>query len=44
MAAGILLLIGVAWSAQPAGVEVATAFWHMVDLIWVLLLPVVYLL
>ena len=44
VAAGILLLIGVAWSARPAGVEVATAFWHMVDLIWVLLLPVVYLL
>ncbi|MCC0008090.1 MAG: cytochrome c oxidase subunit 3 family protein, partial [Hyphomicrobiaceae bacterium] len=24
-------------------VEIGTSFWHMVDLVWVLLFPIVYL-
>lgn len=42
--AGILLLLLVAWHDSPANIEAGAMFWHMVDLIWVLLFPVVYLL
>ena len=28
----------------PEDVEMGAAFWHMVDLVWVLLFPVIYLL
>lgn len=42
--AGMLLLAGVALNARPRPVEAGAAFWHMVDLVWVLLFPVVYLL
>jgi nitric oxide reductase NorE protein len=44
VAAGILLLALVGWIATPRAVEAGAAFWHMVDLVWVLLFPVVYLL
>ena len=40
---GIVLLGIVAWRASQENVETGTAFWHMVDLIWVMLFPVVYL-
>lgn len=42
--AGVLLLLLVAWRDDPRNIEPAAAFWHMVDLVWVLLFPVVYLL
>lgn len=42
--AGMILLLGVALRPMPRPVEVSAAFWHMVDLVWVLLVPVVYLL
>ncbi|WP_422374676.1 cytochrome c oxidase subunit 3 [Roseibium sp.] len=42
--AGILILALVAWKDTPRNMEVGTAFWHMVDLVWVLLFPVIYLL
>lgn len=42
--AGIVLFVVVGWNCSPAGVEMGAAFWHMVDLVWVLLLPVIYLL
>jgi nitric oxide reductase NorE protein len=42
--AGILLLALAAIRPAPATLEVVAAFWHMVDLVWVLLFPVVYLL
>lgn len=42
--AGIVLLLGAAIRPAPRPVGVAAAFWHMVDLVWVLLVPVVYLL
>ena len=42
--AGMVLLALVGWLASPKAVETGAAFWHMVDLVWVLLFPVVYLL
>ncbi len=41
---GLIILANVAWSAEPMAVETGTAFWHMVDLIWVIVFPVFYLL
>lgn len=42
--AGIVILGLVAIQCRPRTVEVGTAFWHMVDLVWVLLFPILYLL
>ncbi|MDV4146114.1 MULTISPECIES: cytochrome c oxidase subunit 3 [Shimia] len=42
--AGIVILGLVGWKATPRNVETGTAFWHMVDLVWVLLFPIMYLL
>jgi nitric oxide reductase NorE protein len=42
--AGIIILLLVAWKDAPRNIEASGAFWHMVDLVWVLLFPVVYLL
>lgn len=42
--AGIVILGLVARRANARSVEVGTAFWHMVDLVWVMLFPVIYLL
>ena len=42
--AGMILLAIVGWLGTPKAVEAGAAFWHMVDLVWVLLFPVVYLL
>ncbi|MCA0872491.1 cytochrome c oxidase subunit 3 [Seohaeicola saemankumensis] len=42
--AGVLLLLLVAWKDAPRNIEAGAQFWHMVDLVWVLLFPVVYLL
>ncbi|MDK3073340.1 cytochrome c oxidase subunit 3 [Sedimentitalea sp. JM2-8] len=42
--AGIVILLLVGWRNAPRNIEVGTAFWHMVDLVWVLLFPVIYLL
>jgi len=44
VAAGVVILLLVAWRDEPANIETGAAFWHMVDLVWVLLFPVVYLL
>ncbi len=40
---GIVILAIVGWKCSSENVETGTAFWHMVDLIWVLLYPIVYL-
>jgi len=40
---GIVILAIVGWKCSFENVETGTAFWHMVDLIWVLLYPIVYL-
>ena len=29
--------------ADPADVETGTVFWHMVDLVWIVMFPIVYL-
>lgn len=42
--AGIIILGLVAWADSVRNVEAAVAFWHMVDFIWVLLFPIIYLL
>ncbi|RKF13508.1 cytochrome c oxidase subunit 3 family protein [Roseovarius spongiae] len=42
--AGVLVLLLIAWRDSPENIETGAAFWHMVDLVWVLLFPVVYLL
>ncbi|MDR5866828.1 cytochrome c oxidase subunit 3 [Halomonas koreensis] len=41
---GMALLALVTWRLSTANVETAAAFWHLVDLIWVLLYPLLYLL
>ncbi len=40
---GIIILIIVGWRNSLENLETGAAFWHMVDLIWVLLFPVIYL-
>lgn len=40
---GLVILGIVAWRPSRENVETGAAFWHMVDLIWVLLYPIVYL-
>lgn len=42
--AGVVVLLLVAWKDAPRNIEAGAAFWHMVDLVWVLLFPVIYLL
>ncbi len=42
--AGIIILVLVAWRDTPSNIQVGAAFWHMVDLVWVVLFPVIYLL
>ena len=42
--AGVILLLLVAWQDEPRNIEAGAAFWHMVDLVWVILFPVIYLL
>ena len=42
--AGIVILLLVAIRPQAAGVQAGAQFWHMVDLVWVLLFPIIYLL
>lgn len=40
---GIVILSIIGWKNSVENVVTGTAFWHMVDLIWVILFPVVYL-
>ncbi|WP_113912426.1 cytochrome c oxidase subunit 3 [Roseovarius dicentrarchi] len=42
--AGIVVILLVMWRDSVDNIEMGAAFWHMVDLIWVLLFPIVYLL
>ena len=42
--AGIVILLILSVRPTPTGVEAGTQFWHMVDLVWVLLFPIIYLL
>lgn len=40
---GLIVLAVVAWRPSVAMVETGAAFWHMVDLVWLLVFPVLYL-
>lgn len=40
---GIAILAIVAWHARPDEVEIGTSFWHMIDLIWLVMYPIIYL-
>jgi nitric oxide reductase NorE protein len=40
---GLILLALACWRTNVEKTETATAFWHLVDLIWVLLYPLLYL-
>lgn len=40
---GIVILAVVCRGAEPYGVETGSAFWHMVDLVWIMMFPIVYL-
>lgn len=42
--AGVAVLALVALRARPDGVQAGAMFWHMVDLVWVMILPPIYLL
>lgn len=44
VALGLVILAVVGKLATPAAIETGTAFWHMVDLVWVLVFPCFYLL
>ena len=41
--AGVVILGIIAWRPTPDVAENGVAFWHMVDLAWVILFPVLYL-
>jgi len=40
---GIVILAVVSRSAGLTGVETGAAFWHMVDLLWIVMFPIIYL-
>ncbi len=42
--AGIVILLLLTWRCRPEQIEDGVAFWHMVDLVWVMLFPVLYIL
>ncbi len=42
--AGIIVFALLIWKPARASVEAGSQFWHMVDLVWVLLFPIIYLL
>ncbi|WP_299661604.1 cytochrome c oxidase subunit 3 [uncultured Ruegeria sp.] len=42
--AGVGILLLVAWRDDPNNIEAGAQFWHMIDLVWIMLFPVIYLL
>lgn len=42
--AGLVVFALLFWKPAPNNVEAGVSFWHMIDLIWVLLFPIIYLL
>lgn len=40
---GIVILAVVCRRADPVHVETGTVFWHMVDLVWIVMFPIIYL-
>lgn len=43
VALGVVILAAVAWRANAVDVESGAAFWHMVDLVWLMMFPLIYL-
>ena len=43
VALGMVILTVVLPGASAAAVETGASFWHMVDLVWVLMFPIIYL-
>ncbi|MCP3969152.1 MAG: cytochrome c oxidase subunit 3 family protein [Rhodobacteraceae bacterium] len=43
VAAGLVIFVLLAWRPTRGNTETGAAFWHMVDLVWVLLFPIIYL-
>ncbi|MBL4800303.1 MAG: cytochrome c oxidase subunit 3 family protein [Emcibacter sp.] len=41
---GIIILIIVGWKDSTENLEIGATFWHMIDLIWIILFPLIYLL
>ena len=39
----LLLLLALAWRPVPRHIETVATVWHVVDLVWLLILPVIYL-
>jgi nitric oxide reductase NorE protein len=39
---GVLLLL-VAWRPRPANVDLVTTLWHVIDLVWIVMFPILYL-
>ncbi|AWK85298.1 cytochrome c oxidase subunit 3 [Azospirillum thermophilum] len=44
VALGMVILLIVAWKDSVENLETGASFWHMLDLVWVLLYPLLYLL
>ncbi|WP_170423894.1 cytochrome c oxidase subunit 3 [Ruegeria arenilitoris] len=42
--AGVAVLLLITWRDNPNNIEAGAQFWHMVDLVWIMLFPVIYLL
>ena len=42
--AGLVVFALLFWKPAPSNVEAGVSFWHMIDLVWVLLFPIIYLL
>jgi nitric oxide reductase NorE protein len=40
---GVVILAVVAWRAQRDAVEIGTSFWHMIDLVWLVMYPIIYI-
>ena len=40
---GIVILAIVCRRAETSSVETGTVFWHMVDLVWIVMFPILYL-
>ncbi|MGJ4995301.1 cytochrome c oxidase subunit 3 family protein [Bradyrhizobium sp. HKCCYLS3077] len=40
---GIVILAVVSHRATSSGIETGAAFWHMVDLVWIVMFPILYL-
>lgn len=40
---GSAILLLVAWRPSPANVSLITTLWHVIDLVWIVMFPIVYL-